>query len=238
VLQWLPFAGAIAVARRSIPVSLMLSVWFWGFFVLKGSSDDASVDSGAFFRFLLPAIPAFLLLGASLPLLIPKYGIELARRTALPKPHAIGRRALVAAAVVLGLFPVVAAAASSPLRGPDEVLQHIEIAVPVRGIELEATGERVVRLSWSEPDTGSTRIFYKLFRSPASTDYLCFTDGGGADRCTLVSVELKTLRKTSALDRPGLGTWTYRVGAAANWVDDPELGDVFLLSNPVTVTVP
>ncbi len=140
VLQWLPFAGAIAVARRSIPVALMLSVWFWGFFVLKGSSDDATVDSGAFFRFLLPAIPAFLLLGASLPLLIPKYGIELARRTALPKPRALGRRALVAAVVVLGLFPVVAAAASSPLRGPDEVLQHIEIAVPVRGIELEATG--------------------------------------------------------------------------------------------------
>ena len=53
-----------------------------------------------------------------------------------------------------------------------------------------------------------------------------------------MSVELKTLRKTSAVDRPGPGTWTYRVGAAANWIDDPELGDVFLLSNPVTVTVP
>ncbi len=237
VLQWLPFAGAIAVARRSIPVALMLSVWFWAFFVLKGSSDDASVDSGAFFRFLLPAIPAFLLLGASLPLLIPKYGIQLARKTALPRPHAIGRRALIAAAVVLGLFPVVAAAASSPLRGPDEVLQHIEIAVPVRGIELEATDGPVVRLNWSKPDTGSTRVFYKLFRSPADTDYLCFTDGSGADRCTLVSVELQTLRKTNAVDRPGPGTWTYRVGAAANWIDDPELGDVFLLSNPVTVTV-
>ncbi len=167
VLQWLPFAGAIAVARRSIPVALMLSVWFWGFFVLKGSSVDATVDSGAFFRFLLPAIPAFLLLAASLPLLIPKYGVELARRTALPRPRALGRRALVAAAVVLGLFPVVAAAASSPLRGPDEVLQHIEIAVPVADIELEATGQRVIRLRWSEPDTGSTRVFYKLFRSPA-----------------------------------------------------------------------
>ena len=111
------FAGAIAVARRSIPVALMLSFWFWAFFVLKGSSEDASVDSGAFFRFLLPAIPAFLLLAASLPLLIPKYGIELARRTALPKPRALGRRALVAAVVVLGVFPVVAAAASRRCEG-------------------------------------------------------------------------------------------------------------------------
>ena len=47
------------------------------------------------------------------------------------------------------------------------------------------------------PDTGSTRVFYKLFRSPADTDYLCFTDGSGADRCTLVSVELETLRKAA-----------------------------------------
>ena len=238
VLQWLPFAGAIAVARRSIPAALMLSVWFWAFFVLKGSSDEASVDSGAFFRFLLPAVPAFLLLAAALPLLVPKYGADVARRTALPKPRAVGRRALIAAAVVLGLFPVVAAAASSPLRGPDEVLQHIEIAVPVGDIDLDARGQRVIRLNWSKPDTGSSRVFYKLFRSPAATDYLCFTDGSGADRCTLVSVELDTLRKTSAVDRPGPGTWTYRVGAAANWIDDPELGDVFLLSNPVTVTVP
>ena len=115
------------------------------------------------------------------------------------------------------------------MRGPDEVLQHIEIGLPVSGIELEAQGRRVVRLSWSKPKTGSTRVFYKLFRSPADTDYLCFTDGSGADRCTLVSVELDTLRRTSAVDRPGPGAWTYRVGAAANWVDDPELGDVFLL---------
>jgi hypothetical protein len=238
VLQWLPFAGAIAVARRSLPAALMLSVWFWAFFVLKGSSDEASVDSGAFFRFLLPAIPAFLLLAASLPLLIPKYGIELARRTALATPRALGRRVLVTAVVALGLLPVVAAAAASPLRGPDEVLQHIEIAVPVEDLNLEAQGQRVIRLRWDEPDTGSTSVFYKLFRSPADTDYLCFTDGPGADRCTLVAVELDTLRNTSAIDRPGPGTWTYRVGAAANWIDDPTLGDVFLLSNPVTVTVP
>jgi hypothetical protein len=217
----------------------MLSLWFWGFFLLKGSADNATVDSGAFFRFLLPGIPAFLLLAASVPLLIPKYGPELVRRTALPTARAIGRRALVTAVVVLGVFPVVAAAAASPLKGPDEVLQHIEIGLPVEDIDLEAERRgRTVRLTWSEPETGSTRVFYKLFRSPAETDYLCFSGGSGADRCTLVSVELDTLRKTTAVDRPGTGTWTYRVGAAANWVDDPELGDVFLLSNPVTVRVP
>lgn len=239
VLQWLPLAGAIAVARKSVPAALLLSVWFWAFFVLKGSSAEASVDSGSFFRFLLPAMPAFLLLGACLPLLVPKYGADLARRTALPVAHAIGRRALIAAVVVLGVIPLVAAAAATPLKGPGKVLQHIEIAVPVdAAIHLEATGRRVVRLGWSRPQTGGSDVFYKVFRSPADTDYICFSHDRGADQCTLVSVELKTVRKPGAVDRPGPGTWTYRVGAGANWLDDPELGDVFLLSNPVTVDIP
>ena len=37
VVQWLPFAGAIAVARRSPPLALMLCLWFWAFVILKGS---------------------------------------------------------------------------------------------------------------------------------------------------------------------------------------------------------
>lgn len=95
-----------------------------------------------------------------------------------------------------------------------------------------------MRLRWNRPQTAGSRIFYRLFRSPAATDYICFSSDPGADRCTLVSVDLRTVRTPSAVDRPGPGTWTYRVGAAANWLDDPELGDVFLLSNPVTVNVP
>ncbi len=239
VLQWLPLAGAIAVARRSVPAALLLSVWFWAFFVLKGSSAEASVDSGSFFRFLLPAMPAFLLLAACLPLLVPKYGADIARRTALPAARALSRRALVASVVVLGVFPLVAAAAATPLEGPDKVLQHVEIGVPVDdAIDLQATGRRIVGLRWSRPQTGGSDVFYKLFRSPADTDYICFSHDPGADACTLVAVDLRTVRKPRAVDRPGPGTWTYRVGAAANWLDDPELGDVFLLSNPVTVTVP
>jgi hypothetical protein len=239
VLQWLPIAGAVAVARRSVPISLFLSMWFWAYFVLKGSSDQASVDSGSFFRFLLPAMPALLLLVASLPLLIPKYGAELARRMAPPAARAIGRRGVIVAVVLLGLLPLAAAAATTPLKGPDKVLQQAEIAVVVdKAIDLQAAGRRIVRLRWNRPQTRGSSIFYKLFRSPAATDYICFSHDPGADECTLVSVELKTVRKPIAVDRPGPGRWTYRVGAAANWLDDPGLGDVFLLSNPVTVTLP
>ena len=36
----------------------------------------------------------------------------------------------------------------------------------------------------------------------------------------------------------GKGTWTYRIGVAANYLDDAEGGDVFVVSRPATVKVP
>ena len=80
----------------------------------------------------------------------------------------------------------------------------------------------------STASTGAHRLLITTVSSPL----------GASVVATLASPELRTTRRSAAVDRPGPGTWTYRVGAGANWVDDPEMGDVFLLSNPVTVTVP
>jgi hypothetical protein len=44
-------------------------------------------------------------------------------------------------------------------------------------------------------------------------------------------------RSPSFVDRPGPGHWTYRVGVAANWLNDPTLGDIYVVSQPVSVTV-
>ena len=109
-----PVAAVCGRDRRRaalVPARALCSrSWFWSFFVLKGSSTVASVDSGSFFRFLLPAIPAFLLLAASLPLLIPKYGLELVGTTQrLPEARARSADARSSsAAVLLGLVPIVA----------------------------------------------------------------------------------------------------------------------------------
>ena len=239
VVQWLPIAGAIAVARRSPPLALMLCLWFWPFVILKGSILPSNVDSGSFFRFVLPAIPAFVLLAASVPLLIPKYGIAFARRTALPPARHIGRRWAIAAVVTLGLVPVGAVAAIHPTEDPNRVLQEAGIATPVGAIELLATSlAGVTVLGWDAPPANGANVFYRLYRSPSASDHSCTDPYRGVARCVLASPQLRTTRRTFAVDRPGPGTWTYRVGAAANWVDNPEMGDVFLLSNPVTVKVP
>ena len=115
---------------------------------------------------------------------------------------------------------------------------YASILVPLllTGAGMAATG-KTVRLEWEQPPSRGSRLFYKLFRSPAVHDYLC-QERSGANPCSFFSETVHAVRKTSALDRPGPGRWTYRVGVAANWVDDPQLGDVFLLSEPVMVTVP
>ena len=48
---------------------------------------------------------------------------------------------------------------------------------------------------------------------------------------------LAATRGREYVDHPPPGRWTYRVGLTANWLNDPTLGDVLLLSTPARVTV-
>jgi hypothetical protein len=98
----------------------------------------------------------------------------------------------------------------------------------------------VVHLEWRARPAGSTSLFYRVLRAKGG--------GSGAtcagrlrnasDNCLLYMEDVTTVREPSFADRPGVGTWSYRIGVAANWVNDPTLGDVYVVSPPVTVTVP
>lgn len=71
VLQWLPLAGAVGLARRSVPLAAALLAYVAGFFVVVGSSFDVSFGAGTFLPALIPAAPAYLLLSAGVVLLVP-----------------------------------------------------------------------------------------------------------------------------------------------------------------------
>src|SRR4029079_1350992 len=73
VLQFLPLAGALAVARRSVPAAGLCLSWLLGYVVVKGAADVATVESGSFWRLIMPGLPAFVLLAASVPLLVPTF---------------------------------------------------------------------------------------------------------------------------------------------------------------------
>jgi hypothetical protein len=82
VLQWLPIAGAIGLARRSIPVALLVGGWFGAFALAEGASPNLPVGDGRFLAAFVPALPAFALLAAAIPLLVPGVPARLGARVA------------------------------------------------------------------------------------------------------------------------------------------------------------
>jgi hypothetical protein len=97
-----------------------------------------------------------------------------------------------------------------------------------------------VRLSCNGWHSRPAGVFYRVLRSYPSLSnggLSCSGAGNGANDCRLYMQTVGSTKARSFVDRPGPGKWTYRIGVAANWLDDPNFGDVTLLSRPVTVTV-
>jgi hypothetical protein len=251
LLEWVPVAGAIGLARRSVPAAAFFAVWLAAFFVVKGSSPAVNVETGSIWRLLMPAWPAYFLLGVSLPLLVPQWGSRLADRfRSSVRPLPGGPRAVAAAGAACFLLPVVAFVALPP----DDTREATK--VPMRSLFLPIDGSfqprgaqteaGVLRLTWP-PIRGYADGFYVVLRSPrrfvfpATTDVVvegqrCRTPGG-AFRCTLEMEEIGRTRARFWREVPPRGTWTYRVGIAANWLDDPDFGDIFVVSAPLNVVV-
>jgi hypothetical protein len=95
-----------------------------------------------------------------------------------------------------------------------------------------------VQLHWQNSEPGRAAGFYHVLRSnyPGGDVHCATRLNGSADNCALYTDSVATTTATSFTDRPPAGTWTYRIGIAANWLDDPKLGDVYVVGTPVTVT--
>lgn len=92
LLQWLPLAGVVALARRSAAAAVAVGGWLASVAVLRAAAPAAGVDGGELFRALLPALPAYLLLAGALPLLVPTLFARL-REHGAPRPVSLRRRA-------------------------------------------------------------------------------------------------------------------------------------------------
>jgi hypothetical protein len=243
VMEWLPIAGCIALLARSRRAFLLVGSWFIVFLLAKGTYIPASVDDASFFRILMPAFPAYLLLAASIVLLVPR----IRARPVAPGPILQGRRlsiALTAAVVAFAAVPLGVIAATPRLHdsGRQAVRLGDSLIPVVSSLGLSATSDEGggVRLRWRSRPPRAASVFYRVLRAKGA--------GGGAlcagrlrnssDNCQLYVDDVGTVRTTSFDDRPGSGTWSYRIGVAANWLNDPSLGDVYVVSEPVSVTVP
>jgi hypothetical protein len=244
VLQFLPLAGALAVARRSVPAAGLFLAWLLGYVVVKGAADVATVESGSYWRLIMPALPAFVLLSASVPLLVPTFLARMGPRLAPLPGRRPGRNATVAVVGFLAVVPIVwlLAAGTShsvELRNPpvfasDEVIVD-EIGVPADGgvvsLRVRRTGAGN-ELEWTD-STKRARTFYRVYRASPSRgfpDTVCQILGGR--RCELRAETLVTTRDHRFVDPGPPADAVYRIGVAANWLDDVGRGDVFAISPP------
>ena len=118
--QWAPFAGLIAVIRvQRGAIAALLGGWLAAFIVVKGFSPRASIETNTFWRLLMPAWPAYLLLFAAIPLLVPTLARRLGERIRPPKTIAIQWRWVAVAAVAAVVVPFGVIAASDPVDASD-----------------------------------------------------------------------------------------------------------------------
>ena len=239
--QWAPFAGLIAVVRvRRGAIAALLGGWLAAFLLVKGFSVRADIQANTFWRLLMPAWPAYLILFASIPLLVPTLARRLGERLEPPRTRPVGRRALVVAALLTVVVPAAAIAASSPSTGPERAVVQDDAGNFVLtsiddGVELEvspAPGGQLLR--WTSGGPWRANVFYRVYRSEDEGTDCEHNEGSTAVYCFVRAVPVATTRETEYLDPAPPPGATYRIGVATNWADDPEQGDVFAFSRPVT----
>ncbi len=242
--QWAPFAGLLAVVRvRRGAIAALLVGWLGAFLVVKGFSPRASIEANTFWRLLMPAWPAYLLLLASIPLLVPTLARRLGERTLPPQaPAPVSRRWIAVAAVLTIGVPAAATAASEQIEPPapaalvQTTASETTILTPVDD-EIELRAERVgaaQRLSWSGDGPWRANVFYHVYRTDGPvSDIECVTRANVAWDCFMRGSPIGTTRDSTFVDEsPAAGEATYRIGVGTNWADDPEQGDVFAFSPP------
>ena len=238
--QWAPLAGLLAVIRvRRGAIAGLLAGWLGAFILVKGFNENADIQANTFWRLLMPAWPAYLLLFASIPLLVPTLFRRLGRRTTPAADHSVRARWVVVAFAVTILLPAAATAASSRIAPPTpaivpatasgEILTPVESSIALR---TERVG-KTVRLSWSG-GPWRAKVFYRVFRSTnPDGDLVCTTSNTVTWVCNFYGEPIGTTRhKTFVVAHPAPGE-TYRIGVGTNWANDPNLGDIFAFSPSV-----
>jgi hypothetical protein len=241
VIEWLVIAGIFGLVRRSLTLFLLVGGWFAAFVIVKGTYVHASIDDASFFRIMMPSYPAFVLILAALVFLVPGR-----RRRALAAPAAaLDRRrrlaALGAAGVVFALYPLALVAAASPAHGPAP-RAYVVGGVPRlvnSSLRLVArVDDGRVQLTWQDRQPDGTAVFYRIWRSSAPNGgTTCTAVPGGTDDCELSMEDIGAHTGGRFVDRPARGRWTYRLGLAANWLNDPAYGDVYTVGPPIVVSV-
>src|SRR5262249_23286260 len=143
---------------------------------------------------------------------------------------------------LFAVVPLALAAAVPPLHDSGTTAVRVnqsEVPVTSRVMPTASVQGGSVQLAWKKDKPKPAAVFYTVLRAKGPNTGLGCAGrlNNGSDDCRLYMDTPTTTHATSFVDRPGKGSWTYRIGVSANWLDDVTLGDVYVVSPPVTVTV-
>lgn len=242
LIEWLVVAGAIGAARRSWATFVFVAGWFLSFALVKGGASDTSIEDTNLLRILLPAAPAFVLLVACLPFVVPGLPQRIVGAVE-ERTWTVSRRAawsaVVAGVAITAVVPAGVIAAAKPLAGPAPAAVAVQQPpVPAHvdlGLRASRSGGAVV-LTWTPQHAAGGALFYHVFRAPAGRPlYNCPPPPGAAVQCWLQASDLGAVLQPRFIDRgAGRKHWRYVVGVAGNWLNDPAFGDVYELSGPAS----
>jgi hypothetical protein len=226
VMEWLVIAGIVGVARRSFALGVFVGGWFLTFTIVKGTNALGNLEDTSLLRMLLPAAPAFVLMLAALPFLVPGVPRRLGAAPR-PRPWATERRRAILLAAGVAVFAVVPAAIAAA-SDPQGALSSSVFSEPPGPIPIDSGFTAAAlpvpggaRLTWAARRVRPARIFYEVFRQSADE----------------TPIQVASTKGTTFKDTVPAGTYRYWVAVAANWLDDPLAGDGYLASRAVTVTV-
>jgi hypothetical protein len=237
LLEFLALAGAVAVLRRSPVKGAFVVLWFVAFCVVKGSSSRAEITTLAYYRFVEPGLPAFVLLAAAIGFLLPRRSRPFeAPTSARPLPG--GRRLVAVGGAVLGLVPLVLVLASAPAATAhyarsNALAQDAPLSNTLAAAAQPAAGG--VRLTWHQVAGHGAKTDYVVFRSQAGDG--CGSPPEGAEICIFDMTQVATTTATSFVDSSAHGRTWYRIGFAANYAAAPGASDLMLLG-PATSAAP
>jgi len=245
VLEWLAIAGTIGLLRRSRPAGVLFGGWFFSMIAVKWTTPNhGTIADSDLLRQSIATIPAALMLLAGVLLLFPGLPHRLPRPES--RPWGTHRVRVGLAAGLVTLFAVVPAAlaAGLPLLSNSDTISYytqtgVTLSAPFpvdagwHATAIATSGG--VRLSWPRLRPLGGTMDYIVLRTPASQPIVCDATSGGA-QCRLNGAPVAAIRGTSFVDKPPAGRWTYWVGAAASWIEDPTAGNIFAVATPATVT--
>jgi hypothetical protein len=242
LIEWCVIAGMIGAARRSWATFVFIGGWFAAFALVKGSASETTIEDTNLLRILIPAAPAFVLLLACLPFIVPgvtrrlSTGQERVRSLARPTAYA----AMAAAGLITVVIPAAVIGAATPLHGPAPAAIAVQQPPLPADLDLGVHAKRrrggATVVSWRPQHAAGGTLFYHVFRAPlASPLYSCPPPPGAAEQCYLQATDLGAVHGSTFVDRSaGRAHWRYVVGLSANWLDDVAFGDVYGLSSPAS----